>query len=161
MKLIKIYCIVITLIFFFINTKAQTYINCAEVISSGGGVSTGSNYSNFGVIGETFVNKSVTGNNYNTNIGFLYLSDIYTGIFKNYYNSNIKIFPNPTNKILNIEKRNFLVKRIEIYSIWGNKVFECEYCNTINISEFPDGIYLLKIIDNNGNVILSEKIIKN
>ena len=78
MKHIKICLIVVALVFFYKNTKAQTYITRAEVISTGGCESVGGNYSNFGIIGETFVDFSVSGDNYNTSIGFLNLLDIST-----------------------------------------------------------------------------------
>ena len=71
MKHIKIIIFVISLLFLFGNIQAQ-YINHTEVLSSGGGQSDGGNYSNFGVLGETFVGFPVTGENYITSIGFLF-----------------------------------------------------------------------------------------
>ena len=161
MKFIKISFIVIALVFLFINIKAQNYSTLAEVLSSGGSESIGSNYSNFGVVGETFVNNSVTGGNYNNSIGFLYSSDIWVNISEIVIDKTIKIFPNPTNEILNIEKYNSSIREIAIYNILGNKVFESEYSNSINISNLTNGLYFLRIIENNGSVVHLEKIVKN
>ena len=154
--------LIIALSIFISTTNAQTYVVSAEIISNGGGNATGGNYSNFSVLGETFVNQSVTGGNYNTFIGFLNLSSVSTGLSENFYNSNINIFPNPTRNTINIDVSNYssAIKKIEFYSVLGKKILECQFQNNINISDFPDGIYLLKIIDNYGKVVLSEKIIK-
>ena len=59
MKYIKTYFIIIFLLFLHVDIKAQTYGTLVEVISSGGGESSGGNYSNFGVLGETFTGRII------------------------------------------------------------------------------------------------------
>ncbi|MCK4662154.1 MAG: T9SS type A sorting domain-containing protein [Bacteroidales bacterium] len=165
MKHIKFVIFIIFLVFLFTNIKAQ-YSNIAEVLSSGGGESTKGIYRNFGVIGETFVNSSVTEDNYNTSIGFLYASDIGTGINEvNFNNQFISIFPNPANEIINIEIKSQKIKSFdaEMYDIQGKLVFMKQYkSNLINIdiSDLSKGIYLLKLKDETGNIIKTKKIVK-
>ena len=160
------------LIFLFANIKAQTYSNLAEVLSSGGGESTGGNYSNFGVIGETFVDYSVTGGNYSTSIGFIYMDtlDFPDNVIEIFNNKIISIFPNPSDGIINIENKNLKADKIEIFNILGKKVFESRDVETfhetslrlciIDISELSNGLYFLKVLDKDGEILKIEKIIK-
>ena len=56
----------------------------------------------------------------------------------------IRLFPNPVSEILNINTKyqNF---KIEIYDMIGKKIFNAENLNSINVRDFDDGIYLLKL----------------
>tara|TARA_B100000809_G_C14834531_1_gene422338 strand:+ start:266 stop:631 length:366 start_codon:yes stop_codon:yes gene_type:complete len=79
--------------------------------------------------------------------------------------SEISIYPNPfSQKItLTILKNNSFIKSISIYDLNGKLVLEKEYnSNTINVNlnQYNNGIYFVKIIDNNGNVT-AQKIIKS
>lgn len=155
MKYIKSIVLIIILLFLFTDIKAQSYSQLAEVISSGGGESTGGNYSNFGVIGETFVDYSVIGGNYNTSIGFLYASYIPTRIDKlNYNNQSISIFPNPTTSFISIDGEN--IEIIEITNIEGQIIYQIEVYNdkiSIDLSSQSKGVYFVKVITNKGIAI--------
>ena len=162
MKFVKISFIVIALVFLFINIKAQNYSTLAEVVSSGGGESTGSNYSNFGVVGETFVNHCVTGEDYLTCIGFIYASSgLCVGIINVDNNQYIKIYPNPANVILNIESKGIESLVVEIFNINGKKVKSNEVKNSLLISDLPNGVYIVRIKGKNGKLLKTEKIVKN
>ena len=56
----------------------------------------------------------------------------------------IRLFPNPVSEILNINTKyqNF---KIEIYDMIGKKIFNAENLNSINVRDYDDGIYLLKL----------------
>ena len=69
----------------------------------------------------------------------------------------IRLFPNPVSEILNINTKyqNF---KIEIYDMIGKKIFNAENLNSINVRDFDDGIYLLKL--SFGNYSQSKLFIK-
>ena len=68
-----------------------------------------------------------------------------------------KVFPNPTNGLLHISTKAQL-KKIEIYNSFGKKILETNQIQ-INIHDFSNGIYFLKIYGLKGEIAL-KKIIK-
>ncbi len=81
-------------------------------------------------------------------------------------NQEINIYPNPVQNIVNIEIISQKSKyfNIEIYTIQGKLIFLKQYKTSplsIDISDLSNGIYMLKIKDENGNIIKNEKIVKN
>jgi len=153
MKHIKLIFLFI-LVFLYTNIKAQNYTTLAEVISAGGGVSSGGNYENFGVIGETFVAHSVTGGNYNTSMGFLNASDIFVKIDEENFNEQtISIFPNPAFDKLNIEFTDNInkIEKITLSNMLGQTVYTIKgkKINTrnfvIDLSDYKSGVYYLNI----------------
>lgn len=73
---------------------------------------------------------------------------------------NCSIFPNPVDNILNISCLNKTILRVEIFDNSGRKVYSQAYKDTINISSFSKGSYLLKIYDMNEQVSVY-KLIKH
>jgi len=77
----------------------------------------------------------------------------------------IKVYPNPTNGELRIENGELRIKGVELYDVFGRKVYEDNnsYGLTIlrsyDLTPFPAGVYFLKITTETG--IVSKKIIKN
>lgn len=76
---------------------------------------------------------------------------------------NFKVYPNPANDIINIQISNDIesIEMIEIISITGQSIHKIQSPNaleTINMNNFPDGVYIVKII-NKENQVDSEKII--
>ncbi len=69
----------------------------------------------------------------------------------------IRLFPNPVSEILNLNTKyqNF---KIEIYDMIGKKIFNAENLNSINVRDYDDGIYLLKL--SFGNYSQSKLFIK-
>ena len=69
----------------------------------------------------------------------------------------IRLFPNPVSEILNINTKyqNF---KIEIYDMIGKKIFNAENLNSINVRDYDDGVYLLKL--SFGNYSQSKLFIK-
>ena len=164
MKLVKACLIVLALPFFFTNSKAQTYNTRAETISSGGGVSTGSNYSNFGVLSETFVANLVTGGVYKTTIGFINSVsnevETSTNTISNFKNQAITIYPNPTNGTLMFES-SIKLENIEIFDMLGNLVYISRFKSEIDISNLSIGIYLLKLYYKENESVIVQKIMLN
>ena len=79
------------------------------------------------------------------------LEEVILGIEQNDLNASISIYPNPADDYLTISNNNTEIETIQLYSVLGNKVFEKTDINnlseSINISNLPSGIYLLKAID--------------
>lgn len=76
---------------------------------------------------------------------------------------SIRIYPNPTSDILNIELlNNQTIQSLVIYDLLGNKIVAKNYLQTptqINISNLASGIFLLELTDTN-NQKLIHKIVK-
>lgn len=73
--------------------------------------------------------------------------------------STIKLYPNPTEGKLFI---NSPVKiNIQLYSMDGRALLEAKDVHMIDMAEWSNGVYLLKIFDQNNKFIKAEKIILN
>ena len=70
----------------------------------------------------------------------------------------VSIYPNPFLNEVSIASENSL-KKIEIYTLLGERVLSENFKNLINTSHFSDGIYFLKLTDENNNYVV-RKIIK-
>jgi surface protein len=69
----------------------------------------------------------------------------------------ISIYPNPTSSIIIIEQDFTTAK---VYDISGRELLKST-SKTIDLSELPSNIYLLRLYDNNNGVLGTGKIIKN
>lgn len=75
--------------------------------------------------------------------------------------SDIRVFPNPTSGILNIEDSSeFVNSNIKIYNILGQIVLsESLIDNSVNLNSLPNGVYTIVVEDSKN--IYSAKFIKN
>ena len=158
MKSFKLFILVLSQVIILVEVNAQDYKTSVEVISSGGGESIGGNYSNFGVLGETFVDYSVAGGNYNTSIGFMNsLQEGPTSLTK-IINSKIIIYPNPvSNKlIIDIDEE---IEKVILYDCFGKELFIDKFVFEIDVSMYPSGIYFLEV-QIKGNLFRSKIVIE-
>lgn len=109
-------------------------------------------------------NISDNGNNlYIDNINIY--ESISVGVKEIGKNESISIYPNPFNNVITIQSNDdAFITNIEIYSITG-KLIHTELINdqqlvAINLPELKKGVYLLKVITNNHD-IMTRRIIKN
>ncbi len=75
--------------------------------------------------------------------------------------SNLNIYPNPCNGILNIE--NSKNSTISIYNIIGEEIHKTNNSSentTIDMSNFPNGNYIIKVADNNNVVTKTINVTK-
>ena len=70
--------------------------------------------------------------------------------------SDIKIYPNPTTNIINIDTQ-YAIDKIEVYNIIGKLVLT-SIEKSINLRQLDSGVYLLKVASERGNII--KRIIK-
>lgn len=69
----------------------------------------------------------------------------------------LAVFPNPVKDMVSIEGRD--VAEIQVYNVLGVKVKSFTNTNRISIEGLPEGVYLLRIADKEGNTFL-ERIVK-
>lgn len=70
--------------------------------------------------------------------------------------NTIKLFPNPAHNIINFS----IPVDFEIYSLTGQLIQKGNNTNQVSVESLINGVYLIKIIDEN-NTIITEKLIKN
>lgn len=76
-------------------------------------------------------------------------------------NTNFKIYPNPTKNIVNIDVLNLDNTSVEVYDINGRQLFSQKLnntTNTVNIENLAAGVYMFKVISNQGTA--TNKVIK-
>lgn len=76
-------------------------------------------------------------------------------------NSNFKLYPNPAKNEVTIELNNLTNTKLEVYDINGRLLQKQSLLNQnlVDISRFPSGMYLFKIVSNEGAVM--QKVVKN
>lgn len=83
---------------------------------------------------------------------------IWTSVDDFEFNNTIDLFPNPANNYLTIKASGFRTMYYSIYNLNGTLIISGDNCN-VNLSDIPDGIYIIKIkIDNQ---IITRKVIKH
>ena len=162
MKYIKLLS-ALFLVLLFVSVQAQDHSQLAKVLSSGGGESTGGNYFNFGVAGETFTGKNA-GGNYTGIIGFLCEANASNNIILHKNGIALRIFPNPVKNYINIDIKgvntDFLFK---VYDLQSKLLISGKHPNGktgIDVSGLKQGLYIIKVEDTEGNNLLTGKMIK-
>lgn len=73
----------------------------------------------------------------------------------------LKIYPNPSNGVFYINTQNYYIESWQVFDLRGT-VLKSEYnrirTGVIDLTEFPDGMYMIKALTND-NQILKQKII--
>jgi uncharacterized repeat protein (TIGR01451 family) len=97
-------------------------------------------------------NQAIITNTFNTEF-------VATLSVNNFDNTNISIFPNPTQNILNIQSEE-TIKEVSVYDMLGKKIKVIQLSNTtLNVSNLAKGMYLIKMIGENDKTF-SSKFIK-
>lgn len=71
-----------------------------------------------------------------------------------------KIFPNPNNGNFTIETKNNETYSCEICNLQGKIVFSALQSGTVSLENYPEGIYFVRLISENGNAENHKLIIK-
>lgn len=79
--------------------------------------------------------------------------------------SQLKLFPNPTNGQFKVENGNSGIQGVEILNLLGQKidfniVSRTENTVEISLGEIKNGVYILQIQDNSGNILVN-RFVKN
>jgi len=72
--------------------------------------------------------------------------------------SDFKLYPNPVTDLLNIESV-YTISKVQVFDSMGKQVIDTKDTN-ISFKNLQNGLYLVKILDENGNSTI-KKIIKN
>ena len=76
---------------------------------------------------------------------------------ENFNNENIKLIPNPTDGIIHVDSnKNY---QIEVFSNTGKSVLKT-FGNKVDIAQMQNGIYFVKLADENTGNVISYKVIK-
>ena len=137
--------LIMVLFFAVISTKAQ------DIIATSGDYQETANGSLSWTIGEP-VTETVSNGNILTQ-GFQQSRIIVSAILElNTSKINVSIFPNPTNEFVKIVSSENDDYKIQLFNINGKLLVEKQINktdNTINMREFTNGTYLLKVTDKN------------
>ena len=77
-------------------------------------------------------------------------------------NTAIKVYPNPTNGILNIDTNNILLEKVECYDVLGRLELTKDFNSDaiqVDLTDLNAGNYLIKLFTAEG--IQNMKVIKN
>ena len=72
----------------------------------------------------------------------------------------VSIYPNPTNGPLLLSPSKTKISLAEIYSKEGRKLNDYRYMENLDISNFPDGIYIVVLHLDNGTTT-TLRVVKN
>jgi hypothetical protein len=117
----------------------------------------------FIMIGATGESEDSTGGNTVSSAGSVYVFEfgIPSATTKISNNYNLKIFPNPVQENLFIESEQ-AIEKILIYNILGQPLQQFSAIRntqfSVNVNDFPKGIYILQILGTNGQIVRKEFI---
>jgi hypothetical protein len=155
----NIYFFLITLFIFICNN-----INAQQIFSTSGKVISNGNLNLSYTIGEPLVSKNTNGDIILSN-GFQHaIIATITKTKNNLFAANeLLVYPNPNSGILNIDnKTNNINLDIYIYDLNGQIVFKNKYeelrQEQINMSNFSNALYILKVEDSSKELFNTYKI---
>ena len=72
----------------------------------------------------------------------------------------INLYPNPAQNVVRIEGiDDDMAEEVVIYDLAGRTVKKYQYCNELNVNELQNGIYLLRVVMNDGSFETSKLLI--
>jgi len=81
-------------------------------------------------------------------------------------NRQLTVYPNPSSGMFTFQIKNYElgVRNLEVYNMMGQKVYngtlnQAQGDNTINLGNKPNGIYLYRITETNGNLVGEGKLV--
>lgn len=91
----------------------------------------------------------------------IFLNCTGVGIQEKFENTSFDAFPNPTSGVLHFNSENINLKesKIEITNSLSQIVFQSEYKSNLNISELPNGIYILQLKNSQGQVAVKRLVV--
>lgn len=109
-----------------------------------------------------FYSVQVTIEGCTSSMSFLY-NHYVVSTYENSENPDIKIFPNPTNDQIHFtfgDKITHYFDAIEVFDFTGNSILRAHNANSISLSNIPNGMYFVRVLDKSGAIIKTESISK-
>lgn len=87
--------------------------------------------------------------------------DPLTAVNDQFNNNNLRIYPNPTANFVSLTK-NTVVRQLWVHNILGKRVrtFNTSYNGRYDLTDLPDGLYLVSMVDADGKVIKTVRVSK-
>ena len=73
--------------------------------------------------------------------------------------TEIHVYPNPATEIINIQANNQKIDEVVITDMLGKQIYDKPFIGQVNISDLPDGMYIISEISKSGS-IYRQKFIK-
>jgi Secretion system C-terminal sorting domain len=148
--------------------SSQTYSLCMQVIASNGGSGAQGNYNVSWTVGELAV-STLSGTDSKLTQGF-HQPDVCTPVSTwnlDLEALSIEVFPNPTNAFLTIRYSDVenAALSLSAFDVLGTQVLspmplDTPSGNSLDISNWPPGVYFLKIMDNDSKAATTVRVIR-
>jgi hypothetical protein len=77
--------------------------------------------------------------------------------------TTVTVYPNPATDFISLADDNTGIQRIMVYNLVGRvaKTFEVEYDEQrFWVSDLPDGLYLVRLVDKAGKIVVTQRVNK-
>ncbi len=91
------------------------------------------------------------------NFNWFQIGDVTTAIEANDLSTEFIVYPNPNSGIFRIKASDEVVN-LQVFDFSGRKIKEIPFAKSINLTDLPKGIYVLKAINKNNKVLATNKI---
>ncbi len=92
------------------------------------------------------------------NLNWMSIGDVSTAL-ENFSDQKLefKAFPNPGKGIVHLQT-DMKISKLEVFNLMGTPLRSLEFARTIDLSELPSGMYILKAVDRKGTTLTTERI---
>jgi len=87
-------------------------------------------------------------------------SDVFTSVNAINTLAQINLSPNPVSNVLTLNTDHQCPEQLHLSTLDGLTVLKRNYTNSLDMSNLSSGVYLLSILDQEGNLIASERVVK-
>ncbi len=159
----KIPLVILLLPIAFLLSIANVIIGQSVIATSGGGGTVGNMHIDY-TVGEAAI-STLENDSMVLSQGFHQPFYRITAIKETFLHGTVSVFPNPTTSILNVKFENLVLKDIvvSLYDAEGKIISTARVDNAISqmdLSNLPNGYYILTVMDNVNQNINSYKILK-
>jgi hypothetical protein len=114
----------------------------------------------WGSIGAGTVSVELLNSNACKAVDTLHVKIGTVGLTQNIQDDFVRVYPNPTSSILNIETKDHKIALCEIRNLQGQIVSHQTYSQSIDIQNLTDGVYFILLLDNNQKVLSRKLVVK-